>query len=76
MKNILLIAMLIFPFAASAGVDEDVRALQNEWADIKYRKPAAEQEKLFATLTKSADAVRARLHRRRRERRTGKSAWQ
>jgi len=60
MKNILLIAMLIFPFAASAGVDEDVRALQNEWADIKYRKPAAEQEKLFATLTKSADAVRAK----------------
>ena len=60
MKNILLIAMLIFPFAASAGVDEDVRALQNEWAQIKYARPAGEQEKAFAELTKNADAVRAK----------------
>jgi tetratricopeptide (TPR) repeat protein len=45
---------------ALAGLEEDLRALQNEWAEIKYRRPAAEQEKAFAALTTSADAVRGR----------------
>ncbi len=60
MKNIFLSAMLLFPFAVCAGVDEDVRALQDEWAQIKYARPAAEQEKALAELTKNADAVRGR----------------
>jgi len=60
MKHIFLSAMLLFPFAVCAGVDEDVRALQDEWAQIKYARPAGEQEKAFAELTKNADAVRAR----------------
>ena len=46
--------------AALAGVEEDVRALQHEWDAIKYQRPAAEQEKALASLTKSADAVRGK----------------
>jgi tetratricopeptide (TPR) repeat protein len=45
---------------ALAGLDEDVHAVQDEWALIKYQRPAAEQEKSFAALTKNADALRAR----------------
>jgi tetratricopeptide (TPR) repeat protein len=59
MKGI-LVAMLLFPLAALAGVDEEVRSLQDDWAVIKYQRPAAEQEKAFAELAKSADAVRTR----------------
>ena len=44
---------------AFAGLEEDVHALQSQWAEIKYRRPAAEQEKAFAELARSADAVRA-----------------
>jgi tetratricopeptide (TPR) repeat protein len=51
---------MLLPCAAFAGVDEDVRALQDDWAAIKYRRAAAEQEKAFAALAKSADEVRAR----------------
>lgn len=51
---------MILSLTALAGVDEDVRALQTEWAQIKYARPAGEQEKAFAELTKNADAVRAR----------------
>jgi len=60
MKWLLLLTGIIVSFAALAGVDEDVRALQNEWAQIKYARPAGEQEKAFAELTRNADAVRAR----------------
>jgi tetratricopeptide (TPR) repeat protein len=59
-KRILLAATMLFSFGALAGVDEEVRALQDQWAEVKYRRAAAEQEKAFAELTKSADAVRAR----------------
>jgi len=60
MKKLILALLLCAPLAALAGVDEDVRALQDQWAEIKYRRPAAEQEKAFAELTQSADAVRGR----------------
>ena len=60
MKTFLLALMVLFPFAALAGVDEEVRALQDDWAVIKYQRPAAEREKAFAELTKSADALRSR----------------
>ena len=36
----------------------NLKELQHEWAEIKYRQPAAAQEKAFAALTKTADAVR------------------
>jgi tetratricopeptide (TPR) repeat protein len=60
MKGIILAALLGAPLAALAGIDEDVRALQDQWAEIKYRRPAVEQEKAFAELVRSADAVRGK----------------
>ena len=52
-------ALLAAPLAR-AGVDEDVRGLQQEWEQIKYRKPQGEQEKAFAALSKNAATVRAK----------------
>ena len=60
MKGIILAALLCAPLAALAGIDEDVLALQDQWAEIKYRRPAVEQEKAFAELVRSADAVRGK----------------
>jgi tetratricopeptide (TPR) repeat protein len=61
MKELILAAALAcVPLAAMAGVEEEVRALQGEWERIKYQRPAAEQEKAFEALTRSADEVRAR----------------
>jgi len=60
MKWLALPAMMWISMTAIAGLDEDVRALQGEWEQIKYGRPAAEQEKAFESLTKTADAVRAR----------------
>jgi tetratricopeptide (TPR) repeat protein len=44
---------------ARADIGDDVRRLQREWEEIKYRKPKAEQEKAFQALTEAAAAVRA-----------------
>ena len=52
-------ALLLAP-AARAGVDDDVRGLQQQWEQIKYRKPQGEQEKAFAALAQTAAAVRSR----------------
>jgi tetratricopeptide (TPR) repeat protein len=52
-------ALLLSP-PARAGVDDDVRGLQQQWEQIKYRKPQAEQEKAFAALAQAAAAVRGR----------------
>jgi tetratricopeptide (TPR) repeat protein len=60
MKRLIVSLLLLMPFAVLAGLEEDVSALQREWAEIKYRRAAAEQEQAFAALTKSADAVRAK----------------
>jgi tetratricopeptide (TPR) repeat protein len=60
MKRLILTLLLCAPLAALAGVDEEVRALQDQWAEIKYQRPAADQEKAFAELAKNADAVRGR----------------
>jgi tetratricopeptide (TPR) repeat protein len=60
MKRILALLILASPLGAAAGVEEDVRALQQEWETIKYARPAAEQEKAFEALTRAADTVRAR----------------
>jgi tetratricopeptide (TPR) repeat protein len=46
--------------AAHAAVDDDVRSLQTEWAQIKYVAPAADQEKSFEKLTQAAAALRER----------------
>jgi len=60
MKKLILAAFMAMPLAAFAGLDEDISALQTEWAQIKYQRPAAEHEKAFAELAKSADAVRGK----------------
>jgi tetratricopeptide (TPR) repeat protein len=60
MRRILVLALAAFSSLAFAGAEEDVKALQSEWEQIKYARPAAEQEKGFEALTKSADAVRAK----------------
>jgi tetratricopeptide (TPR) repeat protein len=59
MKSLLL-ALLLLPITALAGLDEDVRALQDQWAEIKYRRPAREQENEFAELSRTADRVRGK----------------
>ena len=60
MKRLAASIALLAPLCALAGVDEDVQALQREWDQVKYERPAAEQEKAFEALTRSADEVRAR----------------
>jgi tetratricopeptide (TPR) repeat protein len=57
---VLALAALAASPLARGGVDDDVRRLQREWEEIKYRKPAAEQEKAYETLAQSARAVRTR----------------
>ena len=60
MRWLVLFTGMTFSLTALAGVEEDVTALQADWARIKYQRPAAEQEKAFAELTKTADAVRGK----------------
>lgn len=45
---------------ALAAVDDDVKQLQTDWAQVKYATPKAEQEKAFEALTQTAVAVRDR----------------
>lgn len=52
--------LVLFAPLAHAAVDDEVRALQREWEEIKYRKPAADQEKAFEALSKTATTVRAK----------------
>jgi tetratricopeptide (TPR) repeat protein len=54
----LLLALATTATSAFAGVDDDVRQLQSEWAQIKYVKPKADQEKSYAALAQTAAAVR------------------
>ena len=56
----LLLAVLLSPLAAFAALEDDIAALQTDWALIKYERPAGEQEKAFAALAKQADATRAK----------------
>lgn len=60
MRGLVVLTGMVFSLTALAGLEEDVSALQIEWARIKYERPAPEQEKAFAELTKSADAVRGK----------------
>lgn len=60
MRWLVVLMGMAFSFTALAGLEEDVSALQIEWARIKYERPAAEQEKAFAELAKSADVVRGK----------------
>ena len=57
-------ATLVVAVPARADVEDEVRALQQEWEQIKYRKPAAEQEKAYQGLAATASAVRAKYSNR------------
>lgn len=56
---VILAALAAAPLAR-ADLGDDVRRLQREWEDIKYRRPEAEQEKAFQALAETAAAVRAK----------------
>lgn len=61
MKTLILAAALACaPLYALAGLEEDVRTLQSQWENIKYRRPASAQEQAFEALIRSADEVRAK----------------
>lgn len=51
---------LLVAASAFAGVPEDVARLQQEWEQIKYAAPAAEQEARFERLSNDAAGIAAR----------------
>jgi tetratricopeptide (TPR) repeat protein len=53
-------AALVSAAPARAGVEDEVRVLQHEWEQIKYRKPSGEQEKAYQTLVSTAAGVRSK----------------
>lgn len=57
-------AALLAAAPARAGVEDEVRVLQQEWEQIKYRKPAAEQEKAYQALISTAAGVRSKYSNR------------
>jgi len=66
MKKVLamvVLAVALVPIARAA-VEDDVRQLQTDWAQVKYVTPKAEQEAGFETLTQAAVVVRDRYPNR------------
>lgn len=61
---LLISCLLAVAPLARADVDEEVRRLQREWAEVKYRRPQAEQEKSYQALAERAAAVRAKYAER------------
>ncbi|HEX6733734.1 MAG TPA: hypothetical protein VF096_02880 [Azonexus sp.] len=47
---ILALAALLGGPAGAAGVDDLIRPIQDEWADIKYRQPPKQQAELYRAL--------------------------
>ena len=62
MKELFVVFLLALamPGVRAAPLDDEVRALQRGWEDIKYRKPAAEQVAAYEALARQAAAVRER----------------
>jgi len=58
--TMMLVLVLAAPMAWSTGIEDDVRVLQRQWEEIKYRKPAAEQPAAYEALAKQAAQVRSR----------------
>lgn len=56
----MLVLVLAAPMAWSTGMEDEVRVLQRQWEEIKYRKPAAEQPAAYEILAKEAAQVRVR----------------
>ena len=58
-----MLSVLLFLMTANlyaAGMADDIKALQHEWAVIKYQTGESEQEKLYEALAAKAGAVTAR----------------
>jgi tetratricopeptide (TPR) repeat protein len=51
------LALTLTGAAAAASVDEDVAQLQREWEVVKYKTPAAQQEKQYEALAEKAGKV-------------------
>jgi tetratricopeptide (TPR) repeat protein len=63
LRNILLCfacATIAAGGPACADVDDDVRALQRNWEQVKYRTALADQEKAYQALAENAAAVRTK----------------
>ena len=58
-----VLAVALVPIARAA-VEDDVRQLQTDWAQVKYATPKAEQESAFEALTQAAVVVRDRYPNR------------
>lgn len=60
--TVLTFALSVLALAAAplarATMEDDVRALQRQWEEVKYQKPKAQQEAAFEALAKSAGTVR------------------
>ncbi|CUJ59239.1 tetratricopeptide repeat protein [Achromobacter kerstersii] len=56
-------SMSLSAFAASApdGLDQGIRALQNDWAVIQYQTPANQRETRFEALSQQAHALTERF---------------
>lgn len=54
-----VLAALLLPFAALAGVPEDVARLQQQWEQIRYKTPKEAQTPQFEQLLTEAQAVAA-----------------
>jgi tetratricopeptide (TPR) repeat protein len=54
-----MLAALLLPFAALAGVPEDVSRLQQQWEQIRYRTPTDAQEPQFEQLLAEARTLAA-----------------
>lgn len=52
-----VLAALALPSPAAAGVEEDVAALQRDWAVASYQTPAKEKEAAFSALSERAGQV-------------------
>ena len=57
MKKIILIFLILSNSVVYAGVSNEVKNLQTQWAKIKYNTPEKEQEKKFEQLLAKAEKL-------------------
>lgn len=60
MKKIIFIVLLLSSSFVFAEISNDVKQLQHEWAEIKYKTPEKAQEKKFEALVNKAEALVAK----------------
>lgn len=60
MKKLFFIILLLSSSFVFAEITDEVKQLQNEWAEIKYNTPEKQQEKKFEELVSKAEALVAK----------------